>query len=194
MVLAGRSRVAGEPFQRKTNGAQAMTMLRFVRLGAVLIVGLLLSLVAVRWANSRIRPPADLGLIDGRLSVCPDRPNCISTLADDPERKFPPIPLTQPATAAIGDLASIIREMPRSRIVTSSENYLHAEFRSLLFGFVDDVEIVCDETTNTIHLRSAARVGYSDFDVNRQRAERIAKRYRQQLYVTQSTINDLLPE
>ncbi|MGH7970152.1 MAG: DUF1499 domain-containing protein, partial [Limisphaerales bacterium] len=50
-------------------------------------------------------------------------------------------------------------------------HYLHAEFRSPLMGFVDDVEFVLAPEQKLIHVRSAARLGYSDFGVNRKRAE-----------------------
>ena len=160
-----------------------MTVLRLVRIGGVVLATLFLGVVAARWATSKIRPPVPLGLSDGRLSSCPDRPNCISTQAVDPDQQFPPIPLTRSASAAMADFMLILREMPRCRIVTASDHYLHAEFRSALFGFVDDLEIACDETTKTIHLRSASRVGYSDFDVNRRRAEEIAERYQERLSV-----------
>jgi uncharacterized protein (DUF1499 family) len=51
------------------------------------------------------------------------------------------------------------------------------EFRSLMLGFVDDVEFMVDEPQQLIHFRSASRVGYSDLGVNRQRMEEIRRRY-----------------
>ena len=67
--------------------------------------------------------------------------------------------------------------MPRSRIVTSDQRYLHAEFRSLWLGFVDDVEFLADETQDLLHFRSASRVGYSDLGVNRTRLEEITRQH-----------------
>jgi uncharacterized protein (DUF1499 family) len=52
-------------------------------------------------------------------------------------------------------------------------NYLHVEMRSLMFRFVDDVEFSLAASAGLIHVRSASRVGYSDFGVNRKRVERI---------------------
>lgn len=49
--------------------------------------------------------------------------------------------------------------------------------RSALFRFADDVEFFLDEGTSTIHMRSASRVGYSDFGVNRRRVEEIRTRF-----------------
>jgi uncharacterized protein (DUF1499 family) len=50
---------------------------------------------------------------------------------------------------------------------------LHAEFRSAIFRFVDDVEFMVDPESQRIHARSASRVGYSDMGVNRRRMEEI---------------------
>ncbi|MDA7848031.1 DUF1499 domain-containing protein, partial [Sulfurospirillum sp.] len=56
-----------------------------------------------------------------------------------------------------------------------------AEFSSKLFGFVDDVEFyfpVTQSNTTTIHMRSASRLGRSDFGVNRKRIEKIKSRFK----------------
>jgi uncharacterized protein (DUF1499 family) len=74
-------------------------------------------------------------------------------------------------------LKSIIGSMPRSCLVSSDNHYLHAQFRSRLFGFVDDVEFLIDEGVGVIHFRAAARVGHSDLGVNRSRMEQILKQY-----------------
>jgi len=57
--------------------------------------------------------------------------------------------------------------------------YLHVEFRSTLFRFVDDVEFVIDEPQGLIHIRSASRVGYSDLGANRKRMEKIRLAFQQ---------------
>jgi uncharacterized protein (DUF1499 family) len=38
---------------------------------------------------------------------------------------------------------------------------------------VDDVEFVFDDESKTIHFRSASRIGYGDYGVNRDRMEAI---------------------
>ena len=72
-------------------------------------------------------------------------------------------------------IKELVEEMPRTKIVTVEDNYLHAEFRSSVFRFVDDVEFLIDPKERAIHFRSASRVGYSDFGVNRRRMEQIEK-------------------
>jgi uncharacterized protein (DUF1499 family) len=60
--------------------------------------------------------------------------------------------------------------------VESEERYLHAEVRSLVFRFVDDLEFLL-QPDGLIQVRSAARSGYSDLGVNRRRVERIRQRF-----------------
>ena len=59
----------------------------------------------------------------------------------------------------------------------AEERYIHTEFTSAFFRFVDDVEFLLDDGTRTIHVRSASRVGYSDFGVNRRRVEELRSRF-----------------
>ncbi len=61
--------------------------------------------------------------------------------------------------------------MPRTRIVNEDSEYLHAEARSALLGFVDDLELYLRPSLGRIEIRSASRLGWSDMGVNRQRVE-----------------------
>lgn len=74
-------------------------------------------------------------------------------------------------------LISVINSINRVRIITLQGDYIHAEFISALFRFVDDVEFYFDDANKTIHLRSASRVGYYDLGVNRRRIENIRGRF-----------------
>ena len=78
-------------------------------------------------------------------------------------------------------LLSVIESMPRTTVVTAGERYLHVEFRSAVFGFVDDVEFVFDDAAAVIHFRSASRSGYWDLGVNRRRMTAIGEAYRNAL-------------
>lgn len=70
-------------------------------------------------------------------------------------------------------LKKIVIGMKRSRIIRSTGPYIHAEFTSALFRFVDDVEFLVDDRASVIHVRSASRIGHSDLGVNRRRIETI---------------------
>ena len=61
--------------------------------------------------------------------------------------------------------------LARTKIITQTDDYLHAECSSAVFGFVDDLELHLRPAQNLIAVRSAARLGHSDFGVNRKRVE-----------------------
>lgn len=116
---------------------------------------------------------SSLGVEDGRLSPCPDRPNCVSSQSTDPAHAVAPFAYAGTAAEAIANLKTIVGQMKRVKIVKESPAYLHVTFTSFLFRFVDDVEFVIDDATKVIHIRSASRTGYSDLGVNRRRVEKI---------------------
>jgi uncharacterized protein (DUF1499 family) len=118
---------------------------------------------------------SNLGVKDGKLASCPDKPNCVSSQAADPAHKIDPIVYKSGRVNAYSTLVDIITNMKRTKIVTKSDNYIHAEFTSAIFRFVDDVEFYFDGTKNIIHVRSASRVGHSDMGVNRKRIEQMRK-------------------
>ena len=64
-----------------------------------------------------------------------------------------------------------VSQLPRTRIVTDTNDYLHAECKSRFFGFVDDLELQLRPEDGIIAVRSASRVGYSDLGANRKRVE-----------------------
>ena len=113
------------------------------------------------------RRPGNLGVKDGRLAPPRRTPNCVSSQADpaDPEHYIAPLQ---------GDLAAArraIEALPRSRVIRAEGNYLYAEFRSKLLGYVDDLEFYFDGSL--LQVRSASRLGRKDFGVNRKRVERL---------------------
>jgi uncharacterized protein (DUF1499 family) len=121
--------------------------------------------------------PSQIGVTGGRLAPCPDTPNCVSSQSEDKRQAIEPLRYEGAAQTALQELTDVIRGMKRARITTARERYLHAEFTSLLFRFVDDVEFLLDDNSKTIHVRSASRVGYSDLGVNRKRVEAIRSRF-----------------
>jgi uncharacterized protein (DUF1499 family) len=111
------------------------------------------------------------GLTMRELAPCPDRPNCVSSQAVAAGHRVAPLAFGGEPTAAQARLAAAIEALPRSRIVEQSPGWIAAEFRSWLFGFVDEAQFVLDTREGVFHVRSAARTGYWDLGVNRQRVE-----------------------
>ena len=118
-----------------------------------------------------------IGIINGKLHPCPKSPNCVSTQATDNKQKINPIHFSVSLNEAKDKIIEIISSLKRSKIITNKENYIHVEFRTATFKFVDDVEFVFDDSEKIIHFRSRARLGYSDMGVNRKRMESIRNKY-----------------
>ena len=109
--------------------------------------------------------PDNLGVRDGRLAPCKRSPNCVCSQADASDSEHYIAPLRGSLAAA----RDAVRAMPRTTIVEEKPNYLYAEFRSRLLGYVDDVEFFFDG--QALQVRSCSRLGRRDFGVNRKRVE-----------------------
>jgi uncharacterized protein (DUF1499 family) len=114
------------------------------------------------------------------LAPCPASPNCVSSQADDREHFTEPLRFTGDATLAWKRLKSALAKESRLTIIEDTGSYLHAEARSLVFRFVDDVEFVLNAGDSVIEVRSASRTGYSDFGVNRRRVDRLREAFSEQ--------------
>ena len=68
---------------------------------------------------------------------------------------------------------TIVENIPRTTVVESDGDYLHAEVTSRIMKYVDDLEISFLPEKNNLILRSESRVGDGDFGVNRKRVELI---------------------
>ena len=122
-----------------------------------------------------------VGLVDGRLRDCPDSPNCVCSQSGDPGHTIAPLRFSIAASDAWPRLRQIIEGLPRTRIVSADENYLHVEFTTALLRFVDDVEFLRDSERGVIHVRSASRIGHADFGANRKRMEAIREKFESDL-------------
>ncbi len=112
----------------------------------------------------------ELGLSNGILKPCPDSPNCLcSEYPEDKSHFEKPISLI-----AEGGLDVIQKAIEKTGgvVVASDSNYIHAEYTSGLFKFVDDVEIR-KAAESLFHIRSASRVGKGDLGANKKRYTKI---------------------
>jgi uncharacterized protein (DUF1499 family) len=120
--------------------------------------------------------PDNLGVRDARLAPPKRTPNNVNSQVDknaDAQHYIEPLRYSGDARKAWAVLRKIIDGMPRAKVVKAEANYLYAEFSSKLMGYVDDTEFYLDETSGVIQVRSASRLGSSDFGVNRERIESI---------------------
>jgi uncharacterized protein (DUF1499 family) len=143
-------------------------------LGLAVIAAMVFAGVIIMF-NQHTTPAAGLGVHEGRLAPCPPSPNCVCSQGGDAAHAIEPLRFTKSPAEAMAGLKEVIQNQKRTTIVTETTNYLHVEFRSALFRFVDDVEFLVGD--KVIQARSASRVGHSDLGVNRKRIEAIRKQF-----------------
>ena len=113
--------------------------------------------------------PGNLGIHDRKLAPLAPTPNGVSSQSPATAQYIEPLRYTKSRAEALACLKEVLRRQPRATLIGETDRYLHVEFRSRLFRFVDDVEFLVDD--HVIQVRSASRVGRSDLGVNRQRIE-----------------------
>ena len=115
------------------------------------------------------------------LAPCPQSPNCVCS-DEDPRSSNTLRPCRDRADATQGSadgqrllaaIATYLESRPEFRIVKRSDSGLQIEARSRLLRFVDDIEM--QVRGNSVAVRSASRVGYSDLGKNRRRLEAIRR-------------------
>jgi uncharacterized protein (DUF1499 family) len=96
---------------------------------------------------------------------CGDKPNCVST--QDSREKFSIEPFTLNQGATLDQVETAALSLGRAKTAVKQDDYLRIEFTSLIFRFVDDLELRIED--NNLIVRSESRTGHSDFGVNRKR-------------------------
>ena len=137
---------------------------------AAIIITVTSSLI---FTGSAIAATANLGVNNGHLSACPDSPNCVVSQGGDEIHAIAPIAYDTDLDTARETLLKVLSVVPRTEIIEQTDNYILAESKSRIFGFIDDVEFYFPENESVIQMRSASRVGESDLGVNRRRLEQI---------------------
>ena len=127
------------------------------------------------YVNISNKLPEGLGLTDGELMPCPSSPNCVSTQAspENVEHYAEPIVYTGDRMKTQLLIESFILNNGNAHLVSSTLGYVHFEVKSPLVGYIDDVEFYLPAADSVVHVRSASRVGYSDFGTNRERVRQI---------------------
>jgi uncharacterized protein (DUF1499 family) len=154
-------------------------MLRRVLAGIALVTAGVVAGIALHLATAKGdtmfagKRPDYLGVKDGKLPRTKRTPNNVSSQADasDAEHYIAPIRFKGTAVEAMAAVRKAVEASERATVVRHEGNYLYAEFKSKLMGYVDDVEFTHDEKAGVIHVRSASRLGRKDFGVNRARVE-----------------------
>lgn len=168
--------VKDQSIPKPTNwyGKLLLVFIALLLTAIVLLEGSLIISGGTMFAGKR---PTNLGVNSGKLTPCPDSPNCVCSQNQDDLHKIAPLTYAVSKPEAISKLKAVITDLPRTKIITETEDYIYAEFTTSLMKFVDDVEFYVDDANKIIHMRSASRLGQSDMGVNRNRIETIRTQF-----------------
>lgn len=140
-------------------------MNKFLLLLVILVIGFAAFLFIQARASAKQSSPQ---LNNGALPGCPDKPNCVSSaVADTDSHYIDALSAPQLSMEALQQLV----ESDGGTIVQATDSLLIATYKSALFGFIDDLLLL--RNNDKLEVRSSSRVGYSDFDANRKRVERL---------------------
>ncbi|MDW1971791.1 DUF1499 domain-containing protein [Vibrio sp. 945] len=114
-------------------------------------------------------------MTDRSQSPCGDKPNCVST--QDTREKYNLTPFILVDSANIDAIEQVALELPGAKTAVKERNYLRIECTSKIMRFVDDLELKI--AGDQLIVRSESRVGYSDFGVNRKRADQLREKLTQ---------------
>ena len=156
-----------------------MKILLYTVIGIIVIIGIMLVGLSIA---SRKQP--ELGLLNGQLRPCPATPNCVCSEQQAEGAYVEPLGYTTTEEEAWRKIKQAIVATDGA-VVTEQDGYLHAIYETPLMRYVDDVELRLDENQQLIHVRSASRVGHSDFGANRKRVARIRNAF-DKLYITRN--------
>ena len=132
----------------------------------------LASLVLIGCSNAATQPSPQP---DRTSEACGKKPHCVSTIDPRSDFQLADFVLTPQGTENWQAIKELALDLPGASLGHQSNNYIRVECRSKIFRFVDDFEVRLKG--NQLIVRSESRTGYSDFGVNRKRAEQ----FRQQL-------------
>ena len=111
------------------------------------------------------------------LPSCPDSPNCVSSRATRPSQQVASFAFTGPADAAQQRLLRLIEQDRNATVVDARQGWIAVEFRSRVFGFIDDLRFELDATAGVFQVQSGSRTGYWDLGVNRRRVEALRAKF-----------------
>ena len=122
--------------------------------------------------------PDEIGIGPTGLRGCPKSPNCVSSEAKDEPHAIESFHLKGDPNVSWPLIKDEIVSMPGWVIFTADGTYIHVECKSRIFQFVDDLELYFNSSNGIISIRSASRIGYSDFGANRRRVELLRRALR----------------
>ena len=139
--------------------------LKVITIVAVVVASLLSARLFFLGKKSQSNFP-ELGHSEGKLTPCPDKPNCVSS-----QNTAQAMVLPLDGELSLDELKKIVLSMKGAKLEKEGGEYLRFSFKSDVFGFVDDLELL--KADQLWHIRSSSRVGYSDMNTNRESVEKL---------------------
>lgn len=149
-----------------------MKVLVYIITALVIFISIALIVFSVA---SRKQP--ELGLLNGQLRPCPATPNCVCSERQAEGAYVEPLGYTASSEQGWEKIKMVISETGGT-VITEEADYLRVIYKTPVLRYVDDVEFRHDKNNQQIHVRSASRVGSSDWSTNRKRVEKIRKIFR----------------
>lgn len=109
------------------------------------------------------------------LASCFPLPCCVSSNAWLFYNHVEPFVLAMPEADAWPLIRRAVADIPRTRIVEENSVYIHAKCTSLVFRFVDNLELLLLPDQHLISVRSSSTFAIFDFGVNHLRVYRLRK-------------------
>ncbi len=108
-----------------------------------------------------------------RLSQCFPLPNCVSSESFMFYNSTDPLKLVVPAEYAWPKIKDVLRGLPRTEVITENDQYIHLTFKTLVFRFVDNVELLLNKADKTVSIRSGSFIAIFDIGANWLRVRKI---------------------
>ncbi|WP_256204207.1 FAD-dependent oxidoreductase [Planococcus faecalis] len=140
--------------------------------GTAAVAGIGLANIAIQ---NNVKPK--LGVENGRLKEMPSSPNAVSSQTTAKDKYVPAWPYNGSKNDAKKSLIGMLKGYEGAKIRQNDENYVYVVVTSKALKFKDDIEFFFNDATQRIEFRSASRVGYSDWGVNRKRYDDMRNRY-----------------
>ena len=146
------------------------------RLMVIAVAVLLLAFIVFKAISFTGNAPVRASII-AELPGCPVSPNCVCSQNSDDDHTITPIQVVGSAADSWKIIKGSIEDEGGKLVSEQDDRYARFEFRSLIFRYVDDLEILLNEAAGTIEIRSASRSGHSDLGMNRKRVESIRLKF-----------------
>lgn len=140
-----------------------------------IILLLLAAFVSLRYFMPTLGTKAVAGVFkkEGQSSLadCPDTPNCQGSESSRQSQQVDRFAVTKDPSQSISTLAKLVEGMKGMEVVQFDGKYLHATATTSLMQYVDDIEFLLSDDSQSIQIRSASRMGKSDLGANAKRIE-----------------------